>query len=85
MRMPSSLKVRVDQQGRVVLPHAWREDLTTTPGEVVMTQTDDGVLITPVPAHGAVSVGDDGLPVLRLGRTVTNAQTLAALDAERGR
>ncbi len=48
-----------------------------------MTQTEEGVLITRVPAQGTVVVGDDGLPVLRLGRAVTNDQVVAAIDAER--
>ncbi len=67
-----------------MLPQGFRENLTTTPGEVVLTQTDDGVLITSLPAHGNVGMGDDGLPVLRLGRRVTNDQVAAAIDAERG-
>jgi bifunctional DNA-binding transcriptional regulator/antitoxin component of YhaV-PrlF toxin-antitoxin module len=84
MSSPSSALVKVDRQGRLVLPLGFREDLTTTPGEVVLTQTDEGVLISAVPSQGAVSTGKDGLPVLRLGRTVSNAQVVAAVDAERG-
>lgn len=66
-----------------MLPQGWRNDLTSTPGEVVMTRTNEGLLITPVPSPGAVTIGDDGFPVLNLGRTVTNDQVLAAIDAER--
>ena len=76
--------MKVDRQGRLVLPLGFREELTTTPGEVVLTHTDDGVLISAVPAQGAVSMGQDGLPLLRLGRIVSNEQVVAAVDAERG-
>jgi len=84
MSSPSSAVVKVDRQGRLVLPLGFREELTTTPGEVVLTQTDDGVLISAVPAQGAVRMSEDGLPVLRLGRIVSNEQLIAAVDAERG-
>ena len=84
MSSPSSALVKVDRQGRLVLPLGFREELTTTPGEVVLTQTDDGVLISAVPSQGALSMGDDGLPVLRLGRIVSNDHVIAAVDAERG-
>jgi AbrB family looped-hinge helix DNA binding protein len=84
MVTPSSVMVKVDRQGRLVLPAPWRDELTTTPGEVVMTHTEDGVLITAVPAQGSVITGTDGLPVLRLGRRVTTGDVIAAIDAERG-
>ena len=84
MGTPTTMMVRVDRQGRLVLPAPWRDELTTTPGEVVMTHTDDGVLITAVPAQGQVTTADDGLPVLRLGRNVTNQEVTTAIDAERG-
>ena len=85
MGTPTTMMVKVDRQGRLVLPAPWRDELTTTPGEVVMTHTEDGVLITSVPAQGNVTTADDGLPVLRLGRSLTNAEVTAAIDAERGR
>ena len=84
MGTPTTMMVRVDRQGRLVLPAPWRDELTTTPGEVVMTHTEDGLLITAVPAQGEVTAGADGLPMLRLGRNVTNADVIAAIDAERG-
>lgn len=83
MSIPTRVLVKVDRQGRLVLPAPWRDELTTTPGEVVMTHTDDGVLISAVPAQGAVTTAADGLPVLRLGRQVTNRDVIAAIDAER--
>lgn len=84
MASPSTALVKVDRQGRLVLPLGFRQELTSTPGEVVLTQTDGGVLISAVPAQGAVSMSGDGLPVLRLGRIVSNEQVVAAVDAERG-
>lgn len=83
MKVPSTVMVKVDRQGRLVVPHNWREVVTTTPGAVQMTQTDEGLLITPIPTQGEVATGVDGLPILRLGRLVTNAVVLAAIDAER--
>ena len=83
MRTPSAVVVKVDRQGRLVLPLAMREELTTTPGEVTLTPTDGGVLISPVAEAGTVEVGDDGFPMLRLGRVITNDEVIAAIDADR--
>lgn len=84
MASPSgSLRVRVDKQGRLVLPQQLREGLVDVPGEVLLLRTPDGLLVTPATGTGTVRIAEDGLPVLDLDRVVTNAEVLAALDAER--
>lgn len=67
----------------MVLPQWVRRDLVTTPGELVLRRTPDGVLLTPVAAPGAVEQAPDGLPVLRLGHPVSNDEVLAAIDEDR--
>lgn len=77
------MRVRVDRQGRLVLPQHLREGLVTVPGEVILHRTPDGVLIGPTAAAATVRTAEDGLPVLVLDRPVTNDETLGAIDAER--
>lgn len=67
----------------MVLPQRLRDEITTTPGEVLVRPTPDGLLITPLDADGVVSTGTDGLPVLHVGSSVSNDEVLAALDRER--
>lgn len=67
----------------MVLPRALRAQLIDPPGEVVARTTPEGLLLTPALPDGVVEVGADGLPILRLGRTVGNAEVLGAIDAER--
>lgn len=67
----------------MVLPQELRGELVSVPGEVVLRRTPDGVLMSPVPTEGTVGTADDGLPVLALGRPVTNEEVLAAVDLER--
>lgn len=67
----------------MVLPRRLRDEIVTTPGELVVRRTPEGLLLTPVAAPGDVETGSDGLPVLRLGRPVTNDEVLDALDRER--
>lgn len=76
-------RVRVDRQGRMVLPKPLRRRLGADPGEVTLTTTPEGALLTPVTPEATVEEGPDGLPVLRLGRPVANEEVLAAIDAER--
>ena len=78
-----SVRIRVDAQGRMVLPRRLREDIVTTPGELVVRRVAEGLLLTSATTAGVVSTGTDGLPVLHLGRNVTNNEVLAALDRER--
>lgn len=76
--------VKVDKQGRAVIPQDLREGLVTAPGEVIAVRTDEGVLLRPATDRDSVvAVADDGLPVLHLKRSVTNDEVLAALDADR--
>lgn len=82
--MPSSVLVKVDRHRRLALLQYWRGEVTTTPGEVVLTRTQDGLVITPVVARGSVPTVDDGLPVLRVGHVVTNDEVLASIAAEQG-
>lgn len=85
MASPSRpVRVRVDKQGRLVLPQQLREGLVDAPGEVLLSSTSDGLLLQPATGAGTVRIADDGLPVLELDRVVTNVEMLAAIDAERG-
>lgn len=84
MASPSSERiVKVDRQGRAVIPQELREGLVTPPGEVIAVRTQEGVLLRAMPeSPGTVATADDGLPVLRLQRPVTNDEVLSALDAD---
>ncbi|MGH8998396.1 MAG: hypothetical protein ACRDY7_03300 [Acidimicrobiia bacterium] len=83
MESPSMVRVKVDSQGRMVLPRRLREEIVSVPGEVLIRRTADGLLLTAAEGSGMVATGDDGLPLLRVGRTVTNTEVLAAIDRER--
>lgn len=67
----------------MVLPRRLREEIVRVPGEVLLRRTGDGLLLTAAEESGDVGTGADGLPVLRLGRPVGNAEVLAAIDRER--
>ena len=67
----------------MVIPVSLRDQIATTPGDVVIHLTADGLLLTAAPREGAVSLARDGLPVLELDRAVSNADILAAIDHER--
>ncbi|MGQ0742751.1 MAG: hypothetical protein ACT4OS_00125 [Acidimicrobiales bacterium] len=84
MKSPSrAVRVRVDGQGRMVLPKWLRDQIVTAPGEIELRSTPDGVLLTPLSNETEVTKGTDGLPVLRLGRAVSNEEVLAAIDLDR--
>lgn len=83
MASPSRTIVKLDRQGRLVLPLAMREGFVNTPGELWVTVTPDGLLLQPTTAAARVDTGADGLPLLTLDRPVSNDEVLAALDAER--
>ncbi len=76
-------RVRVDRQGRMVLPKWLRREVVDEPGEVIASRTPEGILLSAVRSPGQVESGEDGLPVLRLGREVSNDEVLAALDEDR--
>lgn len=67
----------------MVLPRAVRDELLQVPGEVLVRRTADGWLMTAAESPGTISEGDDGLPVLSIGRPVTTAELLDAIDQER--
>jgi hypothetical protein len=83
MKSPSVARVKVDRQGRMVLPIGLREEVVTVPGEVLVWRTADGLLLTAAEMPGTVREADDGFPVLSLGRRVTNEEVLRAIDQER--
>lgn len=84
MGVPSMVnRVKVDRQGRMVLPKWLRQELGADPGEVMVQRTADGVLLSAVTPAAQVETAADGLPVLRLGRTVTNEEVLEGIDADR--
>lgn len=83
MNSPLPVRVKVDAQGRMVLPRGLRHELVSVPGEVLVRRTADGVLLTPAEGTGTVTEAEDGLPLLRIGRGVTNDEVLAAIDRER--
>lgn len=83
MASPSPVLVRVDQQGRLVLPLPLRAGFVDTPGELLLQRIPEGLLLTPATGQGSLRVAKDGLPVLELGRAVTNAEVVAAIDDER--
>lgn len=76
-------RVRIDKQGRMVLPQRLRRELGADPGEVAVQRTAEGVLLTAVTPVGEVQTGEDGVPKLQLGRPVSNAEVLHAIDEER--
>ena len=67
----------------MVLPSGLREEIVSDPGEVLVRRTADGLLLTPAETPGVVRVGDDGFPVLSIGRRVSNDEVLAAIEKER--
>jgi bifunctional DNA-binding transcriptional regulator/antitoxin component of YhaV-PrlF toxin-antitoxin module len=85
MSSPSTVRVKIDGQGRMVIPARLRDEITTTPGEVIVKQTPEGLLLMAASHEGSVDNGDDGLPVLLLDRAVTNDDVLSAVDDERMR
>ena len=77
--------VSIDAQGRIVVPLAERERLGLRGSDTLeLTPTPEGLLIEPRP-EVIVRIAEDGLPVAEFvgGRTITNGQVLAAIDAER--
>lgn len=83
MPSPLTIRVRVDRQGRLVVPQQLRDGIVETPGELLLHRTPDGLLLSPVREQGVVRIAEDGLPVLDLDRPVTNAQVLTGIEEGR--
>lgn len=66
-----------------MLPLWLRRELVATPGEVLLRRTADGILLTAVTPEGEIEQAPDGMPVLRLGRPVTNDEVVEAIRRER--
>lgn len=77
--------VKVDAQGRVVIPQAERERLgLPTGGALELVSTPEGVLLERR-RRATVTTGDDGLPLVTLDDvdTVSNVEATDALHAQR--
>jgi hypothetical protein len=67
----------------MVIPAALRDEISTTPGDVIVSRAAAGLLITSAQTEGKVAMAPDGLPLLQLDRVVSNADVLPAIDRER--
>jgi bifunctional DNA-binding transcriptional regulator/antitoxin component of YhaV-PrlF toxin-antitoxin module len=80
-----SSKVRIDRQGRIVVPFTERRRLGLEGGEVLtLVPTPEGLVLER--RHDAtVRTGFDGLPVLEFAdpRRVSGAEAVAAIRSER--
>lgn len=77
--------VRIDDQGRIVVPLAERDRLGLRDGDVLeVIRTPEGLLLEPR-AEVVVRLAADGLPVAEFvdGRTFTAEDLHAAIRAER--
>ena len=83
--MPETLKV--DRQGRVVIPQRERERLGVRDGGILeLVPTPEGVLLERR-RRAEVRVADDGLPVASVGdlQEVSNDETVDAIHRQRER
>ena len=67
----------------MVIPASLRDEISTTPGEVIVQRTAAGLLITAAPQEGEAATAPDGLPILELDRVVSNSEVLEAIEHER--
>ena len=82
-----SVTVKVDRQGRVVIPQQERERLGVRDGgSLELLATAEGLLLERR-RRAAVGVHDDGLPLITIDGldTVTNEETVAAIHRQRDR
>lgn len=80
-----TVTVKLDAQGRVVIPQAERERLGLPDGGALeLVPTPEGVLLERR-RRATVSTGDDGLPQVTLDdvETVSNADAMQAIHAQR--
>jgi bifunctional DNA-binding transcriptional regulator/antitoxin component of YhaV-PrlF toxin-antitoxin module len=80
--------LRVDPQGRLVLPQAVRRrfGIEGRSAELVAHETPDGLLIELPSSPATVTQGEDGLPLVTidgLEKSITSETVIAAIDAER--
>jgi hypothetical protein len=66
-----------------VLPRSLRDEVVAVPGEVLLRRTADGLLMTAARPQGTVERAEDGLPVLTVGRRVSNDEVVRAIEKER--
>lgn len=82
---PVTVTVKVDAQGRVVIPQAERERLGMPDGGVLeLVSTPEGVLLERR-RQASVVTGEDGLPLVTLddGGSVSNTDATKALHDQR--
>ena len=80
-----TVTVKVDAQGRVVIPQAERERLGLSDGGALeLVSTPEGVLLERR-RQATVTTAEDGLPLVTLddADTVTNVEATEALHAQR--
>ena len=80
-----TVTVKVDAQGRVVIPQAERERLGLLEGGALeLVSTPEGVLLERR-RHATVASGEDGLPLVTLDdvHTVSNTEAVEAIHAQR--
>jgi AbrB family looped-hinge helix DNA binding protein len=80
-----TVTVKLDAQGRVVIPQAERERLGLPDGGVLeLVSTPEGVLLERR-RHATVTSGGDGLPLVTLEDvdTVSNAEATEAIQTQR--
>lgn len=82
-----TITIKVDRQGRVVIPQAERERLGLSGGGALeLVSTPEGVLLERR-RRATVTVDESGLPLVTVDEldTVTNATTVEAIHAQRDR
>lgn len=80
-----TVTVKVDAQGRVVIPQAERERLGLPDGGALeLVSTPEGVLLERR-RHATVSVDEDGLPLVTVDEldTVSNSEAVDAIHQQR--
>ncbi|WP_052669033.1 AbrB/MazE/SpoVT family DNA-binding domain-containing protein [Nitriliruptor alkaliphilus] len=80
-----AVKVKVDAQGRVVIPQAERERLGLSAGGALdLIATPEGLLLERR-RRATVTVEEDGLPLVRVDElgTVSNTEAIDAIHQQR--
>jgi bifunctional DNA-binding transcriptional regulator/antitoxin component of YhaV-PrlF toxin-antitoxin module len=80
--------IGVDRQGRLVLPRDMRRRLGIppgVPGEVVVSECADGVLIEAATREAVVTLGEDGFPLVHIEgiESLDNETVLEAIRRDR--